>query len=148
MNQDLAVFIVPFALVIACGLLAFGGLYFINIRFISSARIAVAALVAGGLVLGVLEIILYGSSTGFLKAQQLQTSACELEGESAHPDARRGADPAIIHKTIVSCMKDAGYAWETSHRHCKDAPVATNPFCYIPVDAFDRAITGIQMNFE
>ncbi len=148
LNQDLAVFIVPFALVIACGLLALGGLYFINIRFISSSRLAIASLVAGSLVLAVLEIILYGSSTGFLKAQQLQTSTCELEGESAHPEARLGADPMIIHKTIVACMKSAGYEWDGNHRHCKDAPVATNPFCYIPADPFDRAITSIQMNFE
>ncbi len=105
-----------------------GILYFINIRFIRSAPVAIAALIAGSAVLGGLEIILYGSSTGFLKAQQLQTSACELDGESAHPEARRGADPTVIHKMTVSCMKHAGYEWHDSHRHCKDAPVATNPF--------------------
>jgi len=148
LNQDLAVFIVPFALVIGCGLLAAGGLYFINIRFIASLRVAVAAIIAGGLVLGVLEIILYGSSVGFLKAQQLQTSACELEGESAHPEARRGSDPEIIKKTIIACMSEAGYDWDGEHRHCKDAPVATNPFCYVPAAGFDRTITKFQMNFE
>jgi hypothetical protein len=65
LNQDLAVFIVPFALVIGGGLLALGGLYFINIRYVSSAPRAIAALVAGAVVIGVLEIILYGSAVSF-----------------------------------------------------------------------------------
>jgi len=148
LNQDLAVFFVPFGLMISCSLLAGGALFFMNIKFIPNARLAIAALVAGGLVLIVLEIILYGSATGYFKAQQLQTSACELEGESAHPEARQGADPKIIHETILACMKTAGYEWQGDHRHCKDAPVATNPFCYLPLEAFDRSITGFQMNFE
>ncbi len=42
-------------------------------------------MVAGG------EIAVTGSSTSFFKAQQVQTSACELEGETAHP-----ADAATI----------------------------------------------------
>ncbi len=81
MNQDLAVFIVPFALVIGGSLLALGGLYFINIRYVSSAPRAMAALVAGAVIIGILEIILYGSAVAFFKAQQVQTSACELVGE-------------------------------------------------------------------
>lgn len=148
MNQDLAVFIVPFALIIGCGLLAGGGLYFINIRFLKDARYAVASLASGAIILGVLEIILYGSSVGFLKEQQLTTSLCELDAESAHPEARQGANPEVLHKAITGCMRQAGYEWDGAHRHCKDAPVATNAFCYIPVAAFDRTITGFQMNFE
>jgi hypothetical protein len=148
MNQDLAVFIVPFALIIGCGLLAAGGLYFMNIRFLENARYAMASLAAGALILGVLEIILYGSSVGFLKEQQLKTSLCELDAESAHPEARQGADPAILHGAITGCMKEAGYEWDGGHRHCKEAPVATNAFCYMPLASFDRTITGFQMNFE
>lgn len=148
MNQDLAVFIVPFALAISCTLTAAGGLYFIDIRFIKDFRYAVAALAGGAIILGVLEIILYGSSVGFLKEQQLKTSFCELEAESAHPEARLGADPVALHKAITACMSEAGYEWDGGHRHCKDAPVATNAFCYVPKDGFDRVITGIQMNFE
>lgn len=148
MNQDLAVFLVPFALIIGCGLLAAGGLYFINIRFLKDARYAVASLAGGVLILGALEIILYGSSVGFLKEQQLKTSLCELDAESAHPEARQGADPSILHRAITGCMKEAGYEWDGNHSHCKEAPVATNAFCYIPVDSFDRTITTFQMNFE
>ncbi len=148
MNQDLAVFIAPFALVLGCGLLALGGLYFFNICYVASVKQAAAALVAGAIILVVLEIILYGSAVSFFKEQQVRTSACELEGESAHPEARRGADPTIIHNAITACMKEAGYVWDGNHRHCKDAPVATNPFCYLPTSSFDRTITNIQMSFE
>ena len=148
LNQDLAVFIVPFALVIGGGLLALGGLYFINIRYVTSMKKAVAALVAGAIIIGVLEIILYGSAVSFFKEQQVRTSACELEGESAHPEARRGADSTIIHDAITACMEEAGYEWDGNHRHCKDAPVATNPFCYLPTSSFDRTITNIQISFE
>jgi hypothetical protein len=125
-----------------------GGLYFINIRYVSSAPRAMAALVAGAVIIGVLEIILYGSAVSFFKAQQVQTSACELAGESTHPEARRGADPTVIHKAITACMIEAGYEWDGKHRHCRDAPIATNPFCYLPTDSMDRTITNIQLSFE
>lgn len=148
MNQDLAVFITPAALVLGCALIAAAGLYAIDIRFLRSRTQAVASFVAGSFILGVLEIILAGSSVAFFKAQQVQTSACELEGESAHPEARRGADDEIIQKHIISCMQGTGYEWTTRHRACKAAPVATNPYCYLPTDWFDRTITSVQLNFE
>jgi hypothetical protein len=80
----------------------------------------------GAIVIGVLEIILYGGAESFFNAQQVQTSSCELDGESAHPEARRGADPAVIHEAIVACMKEAGYEWGCEHRRRRDAPIATN----------------------
>jgi hypothetical protein len=147
-NQDLAVFIVPFALVIGGALFAGGGLYFINIRFIPSAGLAIAALVGGSLILGMLEIILAGSANSFFKAQQVQTSTCELQGESAHPEARLGADREIIHTAIVACMKEAGYEWHTDHKQCKDAKVATNPYCYLPTGWFEGTVTAFQLGFE
>ena len=148
MNQDLAVFITPFGFIIGCALISGGLLYFIDIKFLRSQMQAIGALVAGGVILGALELILAGSSTGFFKAQQVQTSACELEGESAHPEARQGADSEVIRKHIVMCMKETGYDWSAEHRHCKEAPVATNAYCYLPVDSFDRVITSMQLAFE
>jgi hypothetical protein len=147
-NQDLAVFITPAALVIGCALIAAAGLYVIDIRFLRNRTQAIASFVAGCFILGVLEIILAGSSVSFFKAQQVQTSECELEGESAHPEARRGVDAEIIQKHIVTCMQEAGYEWTTLHRGCKTAAVATNPYCYLPTGWFDRTITTIQLYFE
>jgi hypothetical protein len=148
MNQDLAVFITPFGFLVACALIAGGMLYFIDIKFLRSQAQAIGALVAGAAILGALELVLAGSSTGFFKAQQVQTSECELQGESAHPEARLGADAEIIRKHIVACMKEAGYEWSAEHRHCKEASVATNAYCYLPIDGFDRAITSMQLSFE
>lgn len=148
MNQDLAVFLTPAALILGCALIAAGGLYFIDIRFVKSRMQAIAALLAGGFIVGVLEIVLAGSSVSFFKAQQVQTSNCELEGETAHPEARLGADATIIQKHIVACMREAGYEWAPEHRNCKDAPVATNPYCFLPLATFDRAITAFQLRFE
>ena len=125
-----------------------GGLYFIDIRYVSSAPRAIAAPVAGAVVIGFLEVILYGSAVSFFKAQQVRTSARELEGGSAHREARRGADPAVIHETITACMKEAGYEWDGKHRRRGDAPIATNPLCYLPIDSMDRTITNIQLSFE
>lgn len=148
MNQDLSVFMAPAALVIGCALIACGGLYFIDIQFAKTRAQAIAALVTGGLIIGVLEIILAGSSVSFFKAQQVQTSACELEGESAHPEARLAGDRTVIQKQILACMQEAGYEWSPGHRNCKEAPVATNPYCYLPIGSFDRTITAFQLKFE
>jgi hypothetical protein len=148
MNQDLAVFLTPAGLIIGCTLIALAGLYAIDIRFLKSGTQAIFSLVAGLAIIGALEIILAGSSVSFFKAQQVQTSACELEGESSYPDARRGVDDDTIQTAIRACMQNAGYEWTTGHRGCKDAPLATNPFCYLPTDLFDRTITSIQLRFE
>jgi hypothetical protein len=147
-NQDLAVFLTPVALGLGCALIAAAGLYLIDIRFLKSRTQAIAAFVTGSVIIGVLEIILAGSSVSFFKAQQVQTSACELEGETAHPEARRGAQADVIQKHIVACMNGAGYEWVAQHRGCKEAAVATNPYCYLPTDWFDRTVTATQLNFE
>ena len=89
-----------------------------------------------------------GSSTSFFKAQQSQTSACGLEGETAHPTDRRDDSRKVIFKHIVGCMKTAGYMWTNEHKHCQDAPVATNPLCYLPDGTLARAITTAQVAFE
>lgn len=89
MNQDLAVFITPAALILGCALFTGAGLYTIDIHSLRSRTQPISSLVAGSLILGVLEIILAGSSVSFFKAQQVQTSECELAGESAHPETRR-----------------------------------------------------------
>lgn len=148
MNQDMAVFLVPLLLSVGCILLTAGLLYFVGFEFLKNRLQAIASLLGGAAILAILQILLYGSATAFFNEQQLQTSACELEGESAHPEARLGADPEALRKAITGCMKTAGYEWIGEHRHCKDAPLATNSFCYLPADSFDRTITSIQMNFQ
>ena len=125
-----------------------GVLYFFDIKFCKDRTQAIAALIGGFLMVGASEIALVGSSVSFFKAQQVQTSACELEGEAAHPENRRKDSDNAIYRHIVGCMKTAGYVWTTEHRHCKEAPVATNSLCYLPSGAFARAVTIAQVEFE
>ena len=125
-----------------------GGLYFIGIRFCTDRVTAATALMGGLVMVAGAEIALIGSSSSFYKAQQIQTSACELEGETAHPENRRSDAGRVIGKHIVGCMKTAGYIWTTEHKHCLEAPVATNALCYLPTGAFGRAVTLAQVSFE
>jgi hypothetical protein len=133
---------------IGSALTAAGGLYFINIKFCKDPVQAIAMLLGGLVMVAGGEIVVTGSSTSFFKAQQIQTSACELEGETAHPTDRRDVSGQVIFKHIVGCMKTAGYMWTNEHKHCQDAPVATNPLCYLPDGTFARAITTAQVAFE
>lgn len=127
---------------------AAGGLYFIDIKFREDRFQAGVMLVGGLLMVAGGEITVTGSSTSFFKAQQARTSLRELEGEGAHPDKRRDDSEGVIFKHIVGCMKSAGYVWTTSHIHCRDAPVASNPLCYLPSAAFARIVTSGQTAFE
>jgi len=89
-----------------------------------------------------------GSCTSFFKAQQIQTSACGLEGETAHPTDRRDDSGQVIFKHVVRRMKTAGYMWTNQHKRCQDAPVSTNLLCYLPDRSFARAITTAQVASE
>ncbi len=133
---------------IGCALATVGVLYFIDIKFCRDRLTAAVALGAGLVMLAGAEIALAGSSSSFYKAQMIATSACELEGEGAHPENRGRDEAGVIGKHIVGCMKTAGYFWSGEHKHCQDAPVATNPLCYLPRATFGRAVTLAQVAFE
>jgi hypothetical protein len=125
-----------------------GVLSLLDVQFRISRVTAVAAFLGGlAMVVGA-EAGLIGSSSSFYKAQQIQTSACELDGESAYPQNRRLDPDRLIRKYITGCMAQAGYAWTTDHEHCREAPLATNPLCYLPTGLFDRAVTKVQVAFE
>ena len=133
---------------VGVALATFGVLSLLDVQFRASKVTAVTAFLGGmGMVVGA-EAGLIGSSSSFYKAQQIQTSACELDGESAYPGNRRFDANHLIRKYILGCMAQAGYAWTTDHEHCKEAPLATNPLCYLPTGLFDRAVTRVQVAFE
>jgi hypothetical protein len=130
---------------LGCVLATVGGLYFMNVKFLRDKTSAFAALICGLLLVGSAEAALVGSSSSFFKAQQIRTSVCELVGETAHPENRRADTGRVIYNHIRDCMKTAGYFWTSEQEHCKEAPLATNPFCYLPSSVFDRAVTSAQM---
>lgn len=103
---------------------------------------------AGAMFVGGIGVHFTGSSnTAFLKGQMQRASACELEGENAHPDARGGTS-GVIGRHIVACMNAAGFRWTDATPRCQEAPVATNAYCYEPADWFDRAIVTAQLAFD
>lgn len=103
---------------------------------------------AGAMFVGGIGVHFTGSSnTAFLKGQMQRASACELDGESAHPDAR-GGKSGVIGRHIVACMNAAGFRWTDGAPRCREAPVATNGYCYEPADWFDRAIVTAQLAFD
>ncbi len=59
------------------------------------------------------------SNTAFLKGQMAQTSRCELEGETAHPDSRRSRS-GVIGQYIVSCMASSGFGWTDQSQLCQE----------------------------
>ncbi|WP_051133900.1 hypothetical protein [Methylocystis sp. ATCC 49242] len=101
---------------------------------------SVLALAAFMFVAGIGVHFTGSSNTAFLKGQMAQTSRCELDGESAYPDARRGRS-GIIGKYIVSCTASSGFDWTDQSQLCREAPVATNGYCYEPTAWFDRVVT-------
>ncbi len=130
------------------GLTAAGFLYFLGIKFCADRLQAILALSTGLLLAIGGEFALTASSMSFFKAQQAQASVCLLEGEAAHPAEPRSDPAKIIYTHIVSCMKAGGYVWTMANKHCQEAPLASNAFCYLPSAILPRAVTWAQMQFE
>lgn len=86
-------------------------------------------------------------SQRFLNGQRSDALECRLDAETALPEERHKNSQEMQNR-IVQCMKGFGYEWTTGHKRCKEAPVATNAFCYLPTRPFDRVVTEFLMMFE
>ncbi len=151
MEQDVSIFLAPVIIIVGGGLIASGLLTLFNYHFYKTKLQAVAALVGGIALIGALELMFLAGnsvSTVFFQAQRQQVTACELVGEAAHPEQRGTHNSSEIRKTIIGCLNEAGYEWAGDHRNCQEAPIATNPYCYLPTDFISRAFTHIQLIFE
>lgn len=145
----MATFVAPVTLLLGAGLFAAGALSFLDIHFFKT-KFGERAALAGGLALIVVTEFIFASSSmsmRFLNGQRSNVLECRLDAETALPDERNKNSP-IIHDHIIRCMNGFGYEWTTGHSRCKEAPVATNPFCYLPMQFFDRVVTEFQMKFE
>lgn len=129
---------------VAVGLLSFLGVYFFETRF--QDRVALAVGLAFILATEAL-FVTSGSGGRYFASQKADVTDCEYEVEQTHPLERR-ANPGLIRDEIVKCMDRLAYQWTLEHEHCQEAKLATNAFCYLPKDAFARAITSFQMKFE
>jgi hypothetical protein len=153
MTPELTAFVMIVLFVLGFVMVIVGGVGFMRGNLVlmdNRSRIAqgsVFALAAFMFVAGIGVHFTGSSNTAFLKGQMAQTSRCELDGEHAYPDARRGRS-GIIGKYIVSCMASSGFDWTDQSQLCREAPVATNGYCYEPTAWFDRVVTQAQLAFN
>jgi hypothetical protein len=144
MDAGLITFLAPLSLLLGAGLFVIGLFSVFGLHFLKSQSAERAAL-AGGLALIVLaELLLAASGMRFLNGQRGDLLECRLEAETELPNERHKNSP-VIHARILRCMEGFGYEWTTGQRRCREAPVSTNPFCYLPKRLFDRVMTEAQM---
>lgn len=150
MNEDIATFAAPATLLLGGGLVAVGLLSFLDLHFFKTKTQGKIALAAGLLFILATEMLFMTSSQSarFFGGQKLTVTDCELDGETAYPLERQKKKSDAIHNYIVQCMDKLGYEWTVSHDHCREAPIATNAFCYLPKRPFDRSLVAFQMKFE
>jgi hypothetical protein len=149
-NEDIATFIVPATLLLGGALVAAGLLSFLDLNFFKTKIRAKVGLAAGLLFIIASEMLFMTSSQSgrFFGGQKATVTDCELDAETAFPLERQKEKSEAIHNYIVQCMDKLGYDWTVEHDHCREAPIATNAFCYLPKRAFDRTLVAFQMKFE
>jgi hypothetical protein len=143
---EMNAFMAPLTLGLGAGLLAAGMLSFLDIHFFKT-RLAERAALADGLSLIVVAELIFASSDmsmRFLNGQRSDVLECRLDAETALPEERH-KDSRVMQVKIIECMKKFGYEWVPDGVRCKEATVATNPFCYLPTRGFDRAMTKLLM---
>jgi hypothetical protein len=150
MNEDIATFLAPFTLLVGGGLVALGLLSFINLNYFKTALRARLALALGlFFILATEALFVTSSSSGrYFPGQKLDVTDCEFMAERDNPLERGKNGSRVIHDNIVACMAGLGYEWTLEHEHCKEAPIATNAFCYLPKAALQRTLVAFQMRFE
>ncbi len=153
MSADMTALIMGTAFVLGFSLVILGGIGFMKnqpVLFNTRSKLAqgVVFAAAGFMFIAGMTVHFTGSTnTAFLRGQRQQTSACELSSEAAHP-YERGGSSGVIGRDIISCMQAVGFVWTPEAAQCKEAPVATNSYCYLPKARFDRAVTLAQLAFD
>jgi hypothetical protein len=149
MNEGVATFIVPITLMLGGGLMAIGLLSLLDLHYFKTSFQGKAALALGLAFLVVTETLFVTSSGGgrYFEGQKADVTQCEFEVERDFP-LDRFKKNGVIRDQIKGCMGRLGYEWTAEHDHCREAPLATNTFCYLPTRAFDRALVAFQMKFE
>lgn len=149
MNEGVAASLAALTLVVGGGLATIGILSLLDLNFFKTKQKNLAALAMGLALLVATEAVFLtaGDSGRYFSGQRVDVTDCEFAAEEKHPLERR-SDPAVVRNAIKQCMDRLGYDWSGEHEHCREAPLATNEFCYLPKDRFGRAVVAFQMKFE
>jgi hypothetical protein len=149
MNEGVAASLAALTLIVGGGLATIGILSLLNLNVFKSRQKNLAALAMGlALLVATEAVFLTGGSSGrYFSGQKVDVTDCEYVAEGKHPLERR-SNPGIVRDEIKHCMDRLGYEWSDGHEHCREAPLATNEFCYLPKDRFGRVLVAFQMKFE
>ncbi|MEF3368057.1 hypothetical protein V3H18_16095 [Methylocystis sp. 9N] len=149
MNEGIAPFLSPLTLLLGGGLFTIGLLSLFDLHFLKTKMQGKVALALGLLFILATEamFVTSGASGRYFEGQKMDVTDCEYQIERDFPLERRG-NPKLVHDKIVACMDEIGYDWSRDHYHCGEAPLATNPFCYLPRAPMQRSIVAWQMKFE
>jgi hypothetical protein len=149
MNEGIAPFLSPITLFLGGGLLAIGLLSLFDLHFLKTKTQGKIALALGLVFIVATEamFVTSGASGRYFEGMKIDVTECEYQVERDFPNERRD-QPALIEDKIRVCMDTLGYDWSVDHRHCQEARLSTNVFCYIPRASMQRSIVAFQMNFE
>jgi len=149
MNEGIAPFISPLTLIIGGGLLVIGLLSLFDLHFLKTRMQGMVALALGLIFILATEamFVTSGASGRYFEGMKIDVTDCEFQIERDFPLERRD-NPKLISEKIVACMADLGYDRSDEHEHCREAPLATNVFCYLPKAPMQRSIVAFQMKFE
>jgi hypothetical protein len=149
MNEGIAPFFAPFTILIGGALVAIGLLSLLDLHFFKTPLRGKIALAVGLAFILATQMMFATSTVGgrYFEGQKTLLTDCEYKVERDFPLERRD-NPKLISEKITACMTDLGYEWNTEHGHCKEGPLATNAFCYLPTGPMDRRVVAFQMGFE
>lgn len=149
MNEGVATFFAPFLLMVGGALVAIGLLSLVNLHFFKTPTQGKLALAVGLMFMVGTEGLFATSSAGgrYFEGQKIDLTECQFITERDYPLERR-SNPRLVRDKIRLCMENYGYEWSEAHDHCKEGPLATNVFCYLPKSQMERRIVAFQMNFE
>lgn len=149
MNEGIAPFLSPITLFLGGGLLAIGLLSLLDLHFFKTKTQGKVALALGLVFILATEamFVTSGASGRYFEGMKMDVTDCEYQVERDFPLERR-AQPVVIEQKIKACMDTLGYDWTESHKHCLEARLSTNVFCYLPRATMQRSIVAFQMRFE
>jgi hypothetical protein len=148
MDQNLTIFLAPICIIGGGGLIAFGALTLFGLDLLFKTKTqAILGICVGVVLIGALEIRFYASGASFFENQKVVVNYCHVVAEKENP-GQQGTKSDALNKSIAACLSKEGYEWSPEHRHCKEAPLAMNEYCYLPTEFFSRLITKMQLVFE
>jgi len=142
MDQNIAILVLPAIVLFGGALIGATILSLFGVYFVSK-KLTIIGFCLGVFLLGVSELA-FVATGAFFNNQKIVVSECEFEAERAYPD-KKYSKGNEIGRYIRSCLDKQDFDFVDDNVFCHDAPIETNPYCYLPRGAFDRFVSRAQM---